>query len=157
MVGVKFFSLKNKASNSLLKITNKAETYKIFSYEIKKEIKSDSDLKKSYFQAVSNSSWSNFGFLVAFEINDNLNEEMERLNQSFGIGIIHLKPNPYESQILFPAKHHELDFKTIDKLSEINTDFEQFIHQIEKILTPSERYVKATIKEFEEICDPYLE
>ena len=58
----------------------------LFSYEIKKEINTDYELKKSYFQAVSNSSWANYGYLVAFEISDNLKDEMERLNQSFGIG-----------------------------------------------------------------------
>ena len=42
--------------------------------------------------------------------------EMERLSQSFGIGIIELSANPYESKILFTANFKELDFKTIDKL-----------------------------------------
>ena len=34
---------------------------------------------------------------------DNLLEEMSRLNQSFGIGIIELNANPFQSKILFPA------------------------------------------------------
>jgi hypothetical protein len=156
MVGVKFLKLKNKASNSLLKVTNQAETYKIYSYEIKKEITNDYDLKKSYFQAVSNSSWANYGYLVAFNISSNLLDEIERLNASFGIGIIELRANPFESKILFPARHKNLDFKTIDKLCKINTDFALFIENIEKLLTASEKYFKATEIEFENFCDKYL-
>jgi hypothetical protein len=48
------------------------DTLKLTSYEIKKEIKTDSELKEYYFQAVSNSSWANYGYLVAFEVGDNL-------------------------------------------------------------------------------------
>jgi hypothetical protein len=157
MVGVKFLNLKMKASNSLLKITNQSDTYKIYSYELKKEVNTDYDLKKSYFQAVSNSSWANYGYLVAFTINSSLIDEIERLNESFGIGIIELKANPFESKILFPAKHNELDFKTIDKLCRINEDFNHFIEDIEKLLTASEKYLPATKKEFINNCDSFLE
>ena len=157
MIGIKFLNLKNKSSQSLLKIINKSDAFELVSYELKKEIKSDYELKKTYFQAVSNSSWANFGYLVAFEINDNLKEEMERLNQSFGIGIIELKANPYESEILFPARNKDLDFKTIDKLCQINKDFEKFISQTESLLSASDKYFKATLKEFDEFCDNYFE
>ncbi len=81
---------------------------------------------------------------------------MERLNQSFGIGIIELNPNPYESKILFQSKHKELDFKTLDKLCKINSDFEKFIEQTEKLLTANERYVQSTEKELDEFCDKYF-
>lgn len=36
------------------------------------------------------SSWANYGYLVALEISDSLKDEMQRLNQSFGISIIEL-------------------------------------------------------------------
>lgn len=156
MVGIKFLNLQNKASQTFLKAVNRADTFKITSYELKKEINTDYELKKSFFQAVSNSSWANYGYLVAFEISDSLDEEMERLNQSFGIGVIELKPNPYESKILFPSKFKELDFKTLDKLCKINKDFEKFIEQTEKLLTANERYVPSTEKELDEFCDDYF-
>ncbi len=156
MVGIKFLNLKNKSSQSLLKMINKADAFELVSYELKREIKSDYELKKTYFQAVSNSSWANYGYLVAFEINSSLNEEMERLNQSFGIGIIELKANPYESEVLFPAKNKELDFKTIDKLCEINVDFEKFILQTDSILSAPDEYLQGTQKEFEKFCDSYF-
>lgn len=156
MVGIHFLDLYSKASQTFLKAINRLDTFKISSYEIKKEINSDYELKKTFFQAVSNSSWANYGYLVAFEISDSLNDEMERLNQSFGIGIIELKANPYESKILYPAKYKELDFKTIDKLCKINEEFEKFIEQIEKLMTASEKYYKSTEKELEGMCDEYF-
>jgi hypothetical protein len=156
MIGINFLNLQNKSSNALMKVINKADAFDLISYEIKREIKSDYELKKCFFQAVSNSSWSNYGYLVAFDISKNLMEEMERLNQSFGIGIIELEANPYESQILFPSKYRELDFKTIDKLCEINTDFEKFVVQTETMLIATDRYIKASRKEFVEFCDDYF-
>ncbi|MCX2741176.1 hypothetical protein [Pontibacter anaerobius] len=156
MIGISFMNLQSKASQNFLKAINRVDTFKLSSYEIKKEINSDSELKKAFFQAVSNSSWANYGYLVAFEINDNLTEEMERLNQSFGIGIIELNANPFESKILFTPTYRDLDFKTIDKLCKINKDFEKFIEQTEKLMTAQERYFKATEKELDEFCDQYL-
>lgn len=156
MIGIKFLNLQNKSSQALLKAINKADAFELTSYEVKREIKSDYELKKCYFQAVSNSSWANFGYLVAFEINSNLREEMERLNQSFGIGIIELKGNPYESEVLFPSKYKDLDFKTIDKLCGINKDFEKFIEQTETMLIATDKYIKGTRKEFDEFCDEYF-
>ncbi len=156
MVGIKFLSLQTKVSQSFLKSINRVDTFKLYSYELKKEVNSDSELKKAYFQAVSNSSWANFGYLVAFEFSDSLTEEMERLNQSFGIGVIELNANPYQSKVLFPAKYRDLDFKTIDKLCKINKDFEKFIEQTEKLMTAEERYYKSTEKELNEFCDNYF-
>lgn len=157
MVGIKFLNLRSKASQNFLKAINRVDTFKISSYELKKEINSDSELKKAYFQAVSNSSWANYGYLVAFEFSDSLNEEMARLNQSFGIGIIELNSNPYQSKILFPASYRDLDFKTIDKLCMINSEFNKFIEQTEKLLTlTDERYYKSIEKELDEFCDDYF-
>ena len=156
MVAIQFLNLQSQINQTFLKAINKLDIFKISSFELKKEINSDYELKKSFFQAVSNSSWANYGYLVAFELSDSLNEEMERLNQSFGIGIIELKANPYESKILFPAKYRDLDFKTIDKLCKINKEFEKFIEQVEKLMTASDKYYKSTEKELEEFCDTYF-
>jgi hypothetical protein len=156
MVGIKFLNLQTKASQNFLKSINRVDTFKMSSYELKKEINSDSELKKAFFQAVSNSSWANYGYLVAFEFSDSLNEEMARLNQSFGIGIIELNANPYQSKILFPATYRDLDFKTIDKLCKMNNEFNRFIEQTEKLMTASEKYVSGAEKELDEFCDDYF-
>lgn len=156
MVGIRFLKLQTKESQTLLKAVRQEDTFKMSSYELKKEINTDYELKKSFFQAVSNSSWAHYGYLVAFEIGDSLLEEMERLSQSFGIGVIELKANPYESEILYPSRYKELDFKTVDKLCHINTDFRLFIGKTEKLLTADARYVDSTERELEDFCDAYF-
>ncbi|GHT24784.1 HrgA protein [Bacteroidia bacterium] len=156
MIGIRFLYLQSKSSQNLLKAIDKTETFKLFSYELKREINNDYELKKAYFQAVSNSSWANYGYLAAFEIGDNLKDEMERLNQSFGIGVILLNANPFQSKILFQARYKSIDFKTVDKLCNINDDFKKFIEQTEKLLTAEERYYKSTEKELDEFCDKYF-
>lgn len=156
MVGIKFLNLQTKSSQNLLKSINRVDTFKISSYELKKEINNDRDLKEAYFQAVSNSSWANYGYLVAFEFNDNLHEEMTRLNQSFGIGIIELNANPYKSKTLFPASYRSLDFKTIDKLCKMNKDFDRFIEKTEKLMTADDRYYDSTEKELKDFCDDFF-
>lgn len=157
MIGIEFLNLTSTVNKAFMKILNKADTFKITSYEIKKEINTDYQLKECYFQAVSNSSWANYGYLVALEISDSLKDEMERLNQSFGIGIIELKSNPYESKILFQSKFKELDFKTIDKLCRVNEKYENFIELTEKALAVEERYYKSIEKELNDFCDSYFE
>ncbi len=156
MVGIRFQNLQTKASQNFLKSVNRVDTFKLSSYEIKKEINSDSELKKAFFQAVSNSSWANYGYLVAFEFSVSLIEEMERLNQSFGIGIIELNANPYQSKVLFQPKYRDLDFKTIDKLCKVNNIFEKFVEQTYNLMTAEERYHKSIEKELDEFCDGYF-
>ncbi|GAA8790626.1 COG2958 family protein [Helicobacter pylori] len=110
-------------------------SYKLFSFELKKEI-SFSNLKASYFQAVSNSSWANEGYLVVFNIDDEvLNElnELRRLNQSFGIGVIKLESEISNSKILLPAKEREIDMQTLNMLIDDSPeDFKPFIKDINK-------------------------
>lgn len=156
MIGISFLKLKNESSQALMKLINKSDSFDLTSYEIKREIKSDYELKKCFFQAVSNSSWANYGYLVAFEISSNLKEEMERLNQSFGIGVIELQSNPYESEVLFPARYKKLDFKTIDKLCEINSEFKKFISLSEALLTATKKYAEGAEKSFIDFCDSFL-
>ena len=108
IIGVQFEEFKNDATLSLLKAAEPKESVHIYSYEMKRKIDSDYTLKQCYFQALSNSSWENFGYLVAFEINEDLAEEMERLNNAFGIGIILMQAN--DSKILYPAREKALDY-----------------------------------------------
>lgn len=153
IIGTKIVEYRNRTCQSFFKATDHSNAVEIYSYELKKEINSDYDLKRCFFQAVSNSSWANYGFLVAFEIGNNLLDELERLNHSFGIGAILLKANPYESQLLFPAKYRSLDFKTIEKLCNINPDFNKFFEQIEKVITAESKFSKDVKKGMEDLCD----
>jgi Uncharacterized protein conserved in bacteria len=156
MVGVSFLQLKNKTSQEFFKKINQKEAFKIYSYELKREISSDNELKQAYFQAVSNSSWANYGYLVALDFSDDLLDEIERLNQSFGVGVIKLKSYPYQSEILYPARYKELEFKTIDKLCKMNSEFEKFIEHIEKLMGIEERFYRPLEKDFETFCDSFF-
>lgn len=91
------------------------------------------------------------------DISGNLMDEMARLNQSFGIGIINLKANPFESEILFKSNYKELDYTTIDKLCVVNKDFENFIRKTSEILDSPNKYLEATKKAFNEYCDDYFD
>ena len=157
IIGVKFTKLNSDITSRLLKTLEKKDSCEIISYELKKEINSDYELKKSYFQAVSNSNWANRGYLVALDINTNLYSELERLNKAFGIGIIKLHSNPFESQILFQSSYRELDYQTIDKLCNINEKYRDIIEQIEKILNADNRYLDSSLEELSRKCDSYYE
>lgn len=154
MVGVYFpFQDYNESTQTIMRSFNES-AIKLFSFEMK--IKIDiGHLREYFFQAVSNSSWANEGYLVALEYkkDSELLDEMSRLNNSFGIGFIKLNPkNIEQSEILFPAKINKtLDWKTINRLVEENPDFKDFIDYInddnivckikskyEKIMKPEE-------------------
>lgn len=153
IVGVEFVELSKTSANSLMKAVNTENTMSICSYELKREINTDYALKQYFFQALSNSSWANYGYLVALDINSELMDEMERLNQAFGIGIIQLAPQPEKTKVLFVAKQKALDYRTLDKLCNINRDFEEFITSITNIITATERYLHTTKEAFGRFCD----
>jgi len=112
-----------------------SNSIKLFSFELKKRI-DKSNYREYFFQAVSNSSWSNEGYLVAAEIkeDDDLYSELERLSGSFGIGIIRLDIEDIDSsRVVFPARQRQvLDWELMNKLCEQNPDFELFIDDITK-------------------------
>jgi hypothetical protein len=124
-------------NQKLLEFNNISDSnsIKIYSFELKKRI-DKSNYRECYFQAVSNSSWSNEGYLVTAEIkeDDDLYTELERLSSSFGIGIIKLDIEDIDSsKVMFPAKAKAfLDWETMNKLCEQNSDFESFIDDITK-------------------------
>ncbi|GAA7209712.1 HrgA protein [Helicobacter pylori] len=106
--------------------------HKLFSFELKKEL-SFSNLKESYFQAVSNSTWANEGYLVVKNIKEDVLDELRRLNQSFGIGVIKLESEISNSKILLPAKEREIDIPTLNMLvKQSPKDFEPFMANINK-------------------------
>ena len=127
---------------------------KLFSFELKKNL-SKGNYRESYFQAVSNSSWANEGYLVAGSVqqDDDLLSELERLSTAFGIGIIELDLDDIDSsKVLYPAKTKlSLDWETMNKLCEQNPDFNKFIQDV-KIDLESKRIHKAEYDKI--ISDP---
>ncbi|HQH19767.1 MAG TPA: HTH domain-containing protein [Bacteroidales bacterium] len=133
LVGV-YFPFRDYKSETLeiqnhLSITS----IKLFSFELKISL-NFGNLRQSYFQAVSNSSWANEGYLVTLNIDDDptFKDEVRRLNNAFGIGIIKLNPeNIFESEILFPSKiNQEIDWDTVNRLTNENADFSDFLKLI---------------------------
>jgi hypothetical protein len=132
---------------------------KLFSFELKRYL-DFTNLRDSFFQAVSNSSWSHEGYLVVprqhFDEEDTtFLYELKRLSVSFGIGIILLDLEKFEdSEILYPAKPREnLNWETITKLA-INADFKNLIKSItdslhEKQIRPKDYDTIITSTELE--------
>ena len=121
-----------RTHDSLLKAVETKEYISLYSYELKRTIENDHQLKEYFFQALSNSSWANYGYLVAFEISEDVMEEMARLNRPFGIGVIKLSPYSDDTAVLFSARKNELDYYTIDKLCRMNPDFKSFITTVQR-------------------------
>ncbi len=105
---------------------------KLWSFEVKL-IVNTSNVREVYFQAVSNSSWANVGYLVASEIQGSRAlRELQVLSNSHGIGVIKLDPeNVTESQILIPANERpDVDWDSANRLIEENKDFVEFIRLV---------------------------
>ena len=107
---------------------------KIYSFEMKKYL-SIANLREYYFQAVSNSSWANEGYLVALDIDESDEELMEpigSLNSSFGIGVLSLdSENLAQSKILAQPKFRaNLDFNIINELCKKNPHFNKFLETV---------------------------
>lgn len=138
----------------------KISSFKLFSFELKKKL-SFINLREFFFQAVSNSSWANEGYLVVLDIDDDpvLKDEIRRLSNSFGIGVIRLNATEIEqSEILFPAEEKEvIDWETVDRLADENIDFKDFISNLVEDIKLGK--VKSNYDEVlsEENYDRYIE
>lgn len=160
LVGV-FFPFKDYASE-ILEIQDhlKISSIKLFSFELKINLNFN-NLRQSFFQAVSNSSWANEGYLVTLNLDDDsaFLDEIRRLNNAFGIGLIKINAeNVYETDIMFPSKiNPEIDWDTANRLANGNSDFREFLKyitedcklgkiksQYDKVLKPDElnKYIK---------------
>lgn len=134
MVGVRFLHAELSNEN-LIAFSKKFDTLpiKLVSFELKKEI-SVHNCRKCYFQAISNSSWANEGYLVGRHIdthNPQLMDLLKRLHASFGIGVIDLRTDEDKSAILLNAKYKEkIDYTVALELSEKNEKFSGFLKSV---------------------------
>ncbi|HRG48627.1 MAG TPA: HTH domain-containing protein [Leptospiraceae bacterium] len=133
LVGVYFPFRDYKAETLEIQNHLSITSIKLFSFELKISL-NFGNLRQSFFQAVSNSSWANEGYLVALNIDDDptFKDEVRRLNNAFGIGIIKLNPeNVFESEIVFPSNiNQEIDWDTVNRLANENSDFSDFLKLI---------------------------
>jgi len=105
-----------------------AQRARLWSFEVKLMI-NRANVREVWFQAVSNSSWANLGYLVAGEVQEPAMKELHLLAASYGIGLIRLNAaDPSESEILIPARERtEIDWDACNRLAVENSDFQNFI------------------------------
>jgi len=125
----------DKEWNELIRTCAKhgsGQSVRLWSFEVKKEL-NGSNTRKCFFQAVSNSSWANEGYLVTTSISTSaVEQELRMLSALHGIGVILLNPeNPSESEILLPARSRaEVDWQSVDRIVKENEDFKDFIELV---------------------------
>lgn len=143
IIAVKFANtMYRNAFETILK--NKENLFELYSFELKKSVDL-SDVSLKYFQAVSNSSWANYGYLVINDIDDSnpdLMEKIKILNDSFGIGVIKFdvdlsnldrdKNNVLEkAKILVESKRNGINYKYLNRfLGRNNDDINDFFKSV---------------------------
>lgn len=87
-----------------------------------------SNVREAFFQTVSNSSWANFGYLVAAQVDQGALAELRMLHGLHGIGVIQLNTtDPSESQVLIPATlRPTIDWQTFNRLTVECGDFRTY-------------------------------
>jgi hypothetical protein len=123
-----------------------------YSFELKIRL-DKSNVTEAYFQAVSNSMWANYGYLVVedYENNKIFLNNLARLNNAYGIGLIKLNiNNPTKSEIVVSARFNETaDINFMDFLSSSNKDFFGFIETSIDIIENK----KIELNKFDKIMD----
>lgn len=119
---------------SLINLTGAEKAY-LYSVEVK-VLLNTSNVRESFFQAVSNSSWAHYGYLVAAQVDGKVMEELRMLHGLHGIGVVQLNlEDPLESQVLIPARLNEqVDWETFNRLTVENSDFRSFSMRIKHFL-----------------------
>lgn len=108
------------------------QSVRLWSFEVKKQL-TRSNVREYYFQAVSNSTWANEGYLVCTGIaGDGTEDELRMLAALHGIGVIVLDVRePLDlanSEIIIPAKQRsDIDWQTVNRLVVENADMQDFV------------------------------
>lgn len=111
--------------------TGNQSAVRLWSFEVKKHL-TKGNVRKSFFQAVSNSSWANFGYLVATGLNSDVEGELQMLASLHGIGVLLLNTESlFDSQILIPARERTtVDWQSANRIVAENSDFHHYIEQV---------------------------
>lgn len=107
------------------------KSVRLWSFEVKKEL-TRGNVRKCFFQAVSNSSWANYGYLVATSMSTGVEPELQMLSSLHGVGVLLLDVEDlYNSQILIPAKEKaNVDWLSANRIVGENIDFKNYIEQV---------------------------
>ena len=112
----------------------------LWSFEVKLLL-NGSNARECFFQALSNSSWANFAYLVAKDIEGTETmKELRLLSAAHGIGLIRLDvENPSESEVLIPARERAaVDWDMENRLAKENRDFKGFVKRIRRFYQTGE-------------------
>ena len=104
---------------------------RLWSFEVKKQL-TKGNVRQHFFQAVSNSTWANLGYLVATGLNNDVEPELQMLASLHGIGVLLLNTDSlFDSQILIPARERtNIDWQSVNRIVSENADFQRFIEQV---------------------------
>lgn len=106
---------------------------RLWSFEVKLKL-NRSNVREAWFQTVSNSSWSNQGYLVTAEVEGVATmKELRLLAAAHGIGLIVLDvEDPTEgSEIRIPARERsDVDWDACNRLAKENVDFRDYIRAV---------------------------
>jgi uncharacterized protein len=126
---------------------------RLWSFEVKLLI-NRATIRSDYLQAVYNSSWANYGYLVAAEIStdDFTMNELELLAQTHGVGVIALNTEDVaNSRILIPAREKlTIDWRACERLFSANSDFQAFVKQVVRFYQTDELPRDGWLVEVEE-------
>jgi len=116
---------------------------RLWSFEVKKQL-TKGNVRQCFFQAVSNSTWASFGYLVATGLNNDVETELQMLASLHGIGVLILNTESlFDSQILIPARERtNIDWQSVNRIVSENADFHRFIEQV-GIYSQTGRMVKS--------------
>ncbi|MCW8386888.1 hypothetical protein OQJ15_11275 [Fluoribacter dumoffii] len=113
---------------------------KLWAFEVKLLV-NRSNIREVFFQTISNSSWANYAYLVASEIEGSATLiELRILSGLHGLGFIRLDTDtPSESQIMIPAKEKtQVDWNNVNRLVEENSDFKDYIKYVRQFYQTGE-------------------
>lgn len=103
----------------------------LYAFEVKAGTIEPWNLREYFFQTVSNSSWANYSYLVAEDVNEKAMDELQLLCSSFDIGYIQLnRKEPIESQIVIKAPKTPLDWSMMNRIAGENKDFQKYLENI---------------------------
>lgn len=105
---------------------------RLWSFEVKRLL-NRSNVREAYFQAVSNSSWANFGYLVSAEIEGaETLREIQMLYAVHGIGLMEIDmENPTESVVRIPSREKlSVEWSMCSRLADENRDFSSFMKRV---------------------------
>lgn len=116
---------------------------KLWSFEVKLLVNS-ANVRETYFQAVSNSTWANVGYMVAVDIAASAIRELRVLSGLHGIGVIKLDiRNLSESEILIPSlERPDVDWDTANRIAEENDDFVDYVKLVRQFYQTGELRAK---------------